>query len=272
MRHFKHRKKSFDELPLHARRTLAVKMGGVIRRDPNGRGVFTTYDILPGSEEWAEDMGGRGFWCDARFLGRDGTRKGRIWTATLEISAYRCAENFQGMAYDAVEAMFSDSDRRIDDAHNRFEFLPCDEKGYSTLNLLPELEFASLGGRSRTAAEADWMRENLPNLFDLAPLMDSAEILRGYRSGTGLNLALPVTNLTVDAAKDGIIAFLERGEVAYAYPVEADAEQEELARNLVRSYIHTLDRMEARRLGNEPPEYPEGSGNFLGASSNAIRT
>ena len=63
MRHFKHRKKSFDELPLHARRTLAVKMAGDIRRDPNGRGVFTTYDILPGSEEWAEDMGGRGFWC-----------------------------------------------------------------------------------------------------------------------------------------------------------------------------------------------------------------
>lgn len=237
--------REFDGLPLWRRRKAAVSARNEIRQCRDGGGVFSTYDLLPGSVHAGKGEIWPCGWADVIFLGNDRGRKGRLWNATVLSSPMDAIERLQGQAMDAAM-----SEAR----ENGFpEFSSFSERG----NIA---DF--LGGVSLEEWMSDWIRRGGDHQH---LLRSGAEIERGYVYGTGLILVVPVAGLTVSNVNQAIRGFLDGGERVGLFKDGVSADVRSMFSEMVDHEIWIGERARAERLGEPAPEPRGESSPFVNA-------
>lgn len=264
-----HKHPVFDELPLSVRRNRAVALGWRIKSSPNGAGIFSSHDILPGSLRWPEEDGGQVQWADILFLPQAGHKPGRIFNATIYTLALRMVEKVCDHVEETIDARISPADREA--ARMKMFTRRIPGADMSEMIFSPHRPLPSLGGVTREGAQADWLRDQWENLEAMcAPCQESAAFLPGYAYGTGMDLVTAHTNLTVSNIVSAIEQFRATGEIAYEHPVDF-ATQRQTVEAILLGKIWRWDCVEAKAQGAEEPPIPQGhAGALLGHESNAI--
>lgn len=266
-----HRIPEFASLPYRQRREETVRLGWRIRTDANGRGLFLTHSILPGSREWPdEDQGGLTTWVDAVFLPQGVKQPDFFFDAHLETAAAVAARTLLEQARAAIEAQMTPEERE-ETALGMFVGPP--EKGGSCpVVFAPPVGAASLNGLTPQGAQAAWLRERWNDRFALAPIGESAAFAERSCSGRSVRLVTAEPNLTVDAVVRAINRFRERGEQAFADPILSPAALQPQFDALLEA---TLWRWEHTQAEFEGREHPAPTDQMVhraaGAHSNAVR-
>ncbi|HEX7324307.1 MAG TPA: hypothetical protein VF292_02995 [Rhodanobacteraceae bacterium] len=231
-----------------------------IRCDPNGAGVFTTDQILPGGTyldgtklvHVPETPAAH--WADVHFLSLRHARSGLLYNATV-LSALRAAvDDAENWADDRVDAQLTDDEKAS--LIHPLVFEPAGS-GTSRLVPAPATRLERFGHRTQHALRADALEAWLPQY---AGVRLGARLEPDYAYGQGLTLILP-TSLTVASIADGVRAFLAGGErIGLGDPVPPTdqilaCELPTLIAQLA-GWERWLDRRECGEDAGDPPEYP----------------
>lgn len=263
---------AFLTLSRRKRRDLTVALAARIQSDPNGRGVFTSHDILPGSREWLDPDGTSGVqWADAYFLSRQPRRFGRFYNATVQTTAMKVAEYLEHLVQEAIEAQV---EAAAPGTRTRSRVYSREIAGGGRemrFGAPPALE--CLGGLSVAGAQAAWLRARWDALETLATpaLISEVRTDTSYAYGIGLHLTVPETRLTVERIVAAIERFWNQGEPEQASAPVAYDQVQSVVEQLLRVHLHHWDIQQAHCTGEEPPEWPEELVEIASFQSNAVR-
>lgn len=262
---------TFLELDRRKRRDMAVSLRWRIRTDPNGQGVFTTHDILPGAREWPGDPPGTWephAWADFYFMSSRPVREGIFYNAYAVTALEKAAKTIEKMAEKAVKSQMSEEDL---EATRLRAFSKPLAKGGSSMIFAPDVGAPSLGGLTQYGAQADWLRKRWNDLPSLVQVQPRAEMDIGYQYGVGLHLVVPEISVDTLTLPEIINQFISRGEDSFEDPpIDLTAHVELLQKRLAAT-LWMWDRRQAKYEGKEAPELDEALYPFLHTSSNAIR-
>lgn len=253
------------------RSSQTVSMRWRILTDPNGAGVFTTHDILPGSTEWPGEPPGTWTphaWADFFFLSRRPTADGVFYNAMALTALEEACEAIEEMAREAIAAQMSEEDRQ---ASRIRMFTRRLSGGGREIRFPSDQGLESLGGLTRYGAMAQWLRERWKDLPGLAPVRPRAQIDREYAFGVGLHLTTAEISVDTLSLPRIIAEFLDRGEVPYEDdPVDLERHLD-LLQARMRAALWRWDARQATFEGREIPDPDEDAINFLSTQTNAVR-
>lgn len=256
---------SFAKQSHHYRRGATVSLGWRIRTDPNGRGIFTTHDILPGSREWGEaPASSHCQWADALFL-KTGQQPAMFFNATIRTLALVWAEGIIAAAEDAIDAAISTDDANEARLRSFSRRLP---GGGCEMIFAPAKRLASLGGLTREGAIAGWLREHWETRGDIFVPRQSAKLCREYGYGVGLNLVTGERALSLDGVVAAIACFRSYGEQDYILSKEPFGNYAETVDAILRGHLCQWDCVQADADDEPRPEWPEDA---VSVDSNLIR-
>lgn len=273
MRKYAHQRKgkTWEEKKRRHRAREAVALRWKIKTDPNGAGVFTTHDILPGSAEWPGNPPGSWdphAWADFYFMSRRPVREGIFYNAVAQSALAAAVEKIEEMAEQAVKDKMSPQDREA--SRIRTFTRPLDN-GMTEMVFAPDIGLDSLGGLTKYGAQAQWLRQHWDDLPEMVKICPKAEIDREYQFGLGLHLTTEEISVDTLSLPRIIEQFLDRGEVEYEDdPVDLTAIWGLLAAHL-KATLWRWDSRQAQAEGRDPPELDEELTGFLNTKSNAIR-
>lgn len=265
------RKPTFLQLSRQVRRSRTVSLGWRIRTDPNGAGVFTSRDILPGSREWPGEPPGAWAphaWADFYFLSRKPKRCGLFYNAYAKTAWEQACGDIEEMAQAAVEAMMTPEDL---EATRLRAFSKPRADGGSEMIFAPDRGADSLGGLTRQGAQAQWLRERWDQLATLVEVKTNAVLDTDYQHGVGLHLIVPDRSVDTRTIPLIIERFLDRGEVAFEDPAMDLSEQLDLVQARMQATLWRWDRRQAELEGKDMPEPDQALWPFFDTQSNALR-
>ena len=253
------------------RASEAVALRWKIKTDPNGAGVFTTHDILPGSIEWPGNPPGSWpphAWADFYFMSNRPVREGIFYNAMARTALEAAGEAIEEMAEQVVDEMMSPKDREASKIRAFTRKIP---SGGSEMVFAPDVGLESLGGLTKFGAQAQWLREQWDDLPDLVKIHPKAEIDNEYQFGIGLHIITAEISVDTLSLPRIIEKFLERGEQAYEDdPIELEPLLGLLNARL-KAQLWQWDSRQARFEGKDPPELDNDLLGFFGTNTNAIR-
>lgn len=271
-RKYRHQQKNvvFEKLPRPYRRAKAVSLRWQIRTDPNGQGVYTTHDILPGSRDWPAHEDGTlapSYWADLYFMSARPIREGRFYNAVATSVVMVAVREIEDLAEAAIKAQLSEEDREA----SRLRAFSRPSKSGSEMIFATRVGLSSLGGLTRQGAQAQWLRDRWDQLATLVEVRPSAEFLPDYAYGIGLNLVSDQATVDTRTLPAIVQQFLARGEVAYTdEPVDLVLYLDAI-RGLLGTILWRWDAHQARAEGREPEEPDEALHPYFHFESKPIR-
>jgi hypothetical protein len=265
------RRPTYLELDRQTRRSKAVSLRWRIASDPDGQGVFTTHDILPGSRDWPGTPPGTWAphaWADFYFMSRKPISQGLFYNAYAKTALEAAALAIEKMAETEVLAKLTEEEQH---ATRLRSFGKPNADGGSTMIFAPDVGVPSLGGLTKRGAQAQWLREHWDQLATLVEIHPSAELDTQYERGIGLHLIVPETSVDTLTLPHIIKAFLDRGEVAYEDPAIDLAPHLELLKKRLGATLWRWEKQQAEHEGREMDEPDESLWPFFDTHSNAIR-
>lgn len=262
---------AFERLPRQKRRKIAASMHWRILSDPNGKGLFLTHDILPGSREWPkkedEEMPPI-HWADVFFMSKKPLRFGIFYNAIIRTVAMNVSEAIVKMADDYVESQIPQNNKE----HKRGTYAKKLANGNTEMWFAPEPLLDSLQGLSIPGAKAKWLRDNWDNLSNLVVAKQSANILPGYARGIGLELMVNLPTIDVDTIPEAIAIFQSKGEQAFEdAPLDYQTIKNQVE-PLLKVHLWRWDNAHSRAADTDPPETPDQDTlDVFQHESNAIR-
>lgn len=261
---------AFIHLPRRVRRSMTVAMGWRIKSDPNGRGVFHSRDVLPGSKEWPDvENTGKVQWADLYLLANT-PQPDRFFNVTLTTVSMTWAHAITEHVEAIIEGKLTAGERKRGRARPYVRPLP---GGGSEMIFAPHCGLDSLDGLTISGAQAKWLREHWPELATLVrPVGESARLAKDYAFGVGLSLVTAEPTLSVDSIARAVAVFRERGEQDYEAPPEDFETHRASIEAMLKGSLWHWDASEARSRGEGRPADPsEDVLLLMGHESNAIR-
>lgn len=259
----------FDTLPRTQRRDMAASMSWRIQSDPNGQGVFTSHDVLPGSREWPLECGGVVHWADLYFMSSRPLRHGVFYNATVTTAAMVASRTIVDRVRSLVMSQIPDEEQELTRVRTFSRPL---KKGGREMVFAPHTGIPSLGGLTVDGACARALRDSWEQWPLWVEVCESARFLPGYAHGFGLDLVVRESNLSVDALAQCVDRFRSRGEVEFhddPFPVENFASAIE---PLLEVQLWRWEASQARSNGDPIPSLPsQAAMRVMNHESNAIR-
>ncbi|HEU0197053.1 MAG TPA: hypothetical protein VFQ88_07595 [Nevskiaceae bacterium] len=243
------------------RRKTYVSLQWRIRCDPNGSGVFTTDQVLPGGTY----MDGPALvrvpedppvhWADVRFVSQRHASSGCVYSASVRSAVHAAVDDAENWADDHVDARLTDDERA-----SLLRPLVFEPAGRGCVRLVPrpELRLARFGNRTRHALRADALETWLPQYRGVR-LRATLEPDHVY--GQGLTLITPAP-LTAASLAGVVEEFTRNGErprlgelVPLSNPILADSLPRMIAK--LAAWERWRDRRECGEEAGDPPPLPE---------------
>lgn len=258
--------KVFMDLPQRERRRRAASMKWRIQQNPDGRGLFCSYTVLPGSRFWPDSEAPHLRVSNIVFLPR-GPQPAWFYNATVETVAHRWAQDLVAHVETAVQAALTPEDlaRKRDHVHTYSKRMP---DGGSQLWFAPDPVFASLGGRTQKGAQAAFLREHWDELATLVPGVGESCLFKedrkewkgvgtGVQHGRPLHLITAEPTLSVDGVVRALQAFAARGEQPYQEPAVDFDTVRATVEAILRVQLWRWETHEARSKGTAAPADPD---------------
>lgn len=262
----------FESLPRSKRRDAAASMSWRIQSDPNGRGVFTSHVVLPGSREWPVDPDqpvGIVHWADLFFMSKKPLRHGVFYNATITTAAHVASKAIVDHVEAEVFRQIPESEHPLTRLRS---FSRRNQDGGVSMVFAPDQGIPSLDGLTVPGARAQWLREHWQDWPKWVKVAEMARFLPGYQSGFGLDLVVGAPNLTVDALADCVGRFWEQGEQEFQGEPLAPEVLAPALEPLLKSHLWRWDASQARAAGEkEPAPPPPDVLAVMNHESNAIR-
>lgn len=274
---YRHQKKKYDpepflSLPCPRRRDMTASLGWRIQSDPNGRGIFHTHGILPGSREWPllDEAGQRNvsLWASFLFLSSAPLRQGRFFNATAYSVLHQAVEKLEELAEEAVLAQVPDQEKSLLEPRQFFQTYA--NGSISTLSA-PDEGIPSLGGLTRAGAQAAWLRERWEKLEELVSIAPEAALDFSYGHGIGVRFVVDQPYVDTETIPLIIQAFRERGEQGYVDPPVDLKRYAKPLRELLEPTLWRWDSTQARAEGNPEPKPSDAVLRLYDFRSQAIR-
>lgn len=244
----------FQDRPRSQRRSETASVGWRIRNDPNGKGVFTTSVILPGSREYPlyNDQGERelNFWASFLFRSTQPLRAGVFYNATVTSVIQVAVETILEMAEEAVEANMTPEDAK----RSRRTVFQKKTKHGTEMILAPEQPLESLGGLTESGAQAQWVREHWDRFTTLVAVHPKVEFVPGYENGFGLNLVTDLATVDTETIPTIVARFQQRGEIEHTDAAVDLTPHIPTIHRLLETHLWSWDGEEAKARGQEKPE------------------
>lgn len=261
----------FADLPLRARRDLAVSMGWRIRSYPDGGGQFVSHDYIPGDRKWPVD-GTNGLacqWADIFFVGREHRRRGVFYNATIETLAQHVSGKIENEADDMLQSRMGGDDPEDGAVYSKKTSI-----GHSMI-FGPRKPIDAFGGLTRDGKLAEMIEDLVAAMEERKDLQGFAKFESDYCNGIGLHMVVPEAGLTVDNIAKWIVQFREGGEAEVQWDCQGDDRIALVARvrSLLARKAWALRRRQASDLGMDEPEEPTDPVGLIMAcaASNAIK-
>ena len=247
----------FLDQPRTQRRDRAASMNWRIATDPNGRGLFTTHQILPGSRELplvdGDGLPNLNFWANFHFASVRPLREGRLFYATAKTLTYQAVNDLLEMAEAHVEQQLTPVDRR--NQQPRYSYTPLKDGGVEmTSTAHPRLE--SLGGLTVGGAKAAWLRQHWDDLESLVTLCPSAVFHPDYSQGIGVHFLVDLDTIDCDTIPAIIERFRRGGEQAYEDPAVSLKKYGSRLREILEVHLWHFDAQQAEAEGRDRPAPP----------------
>ena len=262
----------FLDQPRTVRRDKAASKNWRIRTDPNGQGLFTTHQILPGSRELPLiDQDGApnlNFWANFHFASTRPLREGRLFYATAQTVTKQAVDDLLEMTEQQVLAKLSPADRR--NRHARYSFTP-KKDGWLEMNSTAAPLLDSLGGLSMGGAKAAWLRQHWDTLETLVTLQPHARFDLAYSQGIGVLFLVDEDSLDCQTIPALIERFRRGGEQPYEDPIVDLKKHGHRLRQLLGIHLWRFDAQQAEAEGREPPELADELVKLWNYESHGIR-
>lgn len=274
---YRHQKKKYDptpflSLPRSQRRDMTASLGWRIQSDPNGRGIFHTHGILPGSREWPllDEAGQRNvsLWASFLFLSSAPLRQGRFFNATAYSVLHQAVDKLEELAEEAVVAQVQEEEKPLLECREFFQTYA--DGSVSTLSA-PAAGLPSLGGLTKAGAQAAWLREHWEKLEELVSIAPTAELDFSYGHGIGVRFVVDQPWVDTETIPEIIEAFRQRGEQGYLDPPADLARYAKPLRELLESTLWRWDNAQAQAEGKPGPEPSDAVRRLYDFRSQAIR-
>lgn len=246
----------FMELPLRKRRDLTASLRWRIRSDPDGQGVFTTHQILPGSRAWREhgtDEGAISHWADFLFVSDRHLSHGLFYNAYAHTVAMDAATQIVRAAEVAVQERLDKHGIPISQAQPIVYSKPMPDGGAEMI-WSPAPTLAALDGLTLDGAKAQWLREHWDSLHTLAQVRPTMQVKRDYCYGVGLEMVVDQSRVDVYTIPDIIADFRAGGEVSQTGPVANLVSHRALIEALLKVDLWHFDATQARATGQPKPD------------------
>lgn len=262
----------FMDQPRAKRRDRVASLNWRIRTDPNGRGVFYTHAILPGSRELPlVDPDGHpnlNFWANFYFASMRPLREGRLFYATAQTVAKQAVDVLLEMAKTHVDHQLTPVDRR--NQRPRYSYTRLKNGGMEmTSTTHPRLE--SLGGLTVGGAKAKWLRQHWNDLETLVALHPHARFDLSYSQGIGVLFLVDEDSLDCQTIPALIERFRRGGEQPYEDPAVDLKKHGQRLRQLLGTHLWHFDAQQAEAEGREPPELADELVKLWNYESHGIR-
>lgn len=262
----------FLDQPRTVRRDKAASKNWRIRTDPNGQGLFTTHQILPGSRELPLiDQNGApnlNFWANFYFASMRPLREGRLFYATAQTVAKQAVDVLLEMAKTHVDHQLTPVDRR--NQRPRYSYTRLKNGGMEmTSTTHPRLE--SLGGLTVGGAKATWLRQHWNDLETLVALHPHARFDLSYSQGIGVLFLVDEDSLDCQTIPALIERFRRGGEQPYEDPAVDLKKHGQRLRQLLGTHLWRFDAQQAEAEGREPPKLADELVNLWDYESHGIR-
>lgn len=268
----------FGQRPAKVRRAKTVSLAWRIRSDANGRGVFYSRDILPGSREWPFEDGKTHHhaWANFVFLSRRPRREGVIYNAYAITALEKAAQEIEEKAGLVVEEQISEEDKALGRERVYSKRLP---DGGVSMVFAPHRGLPSLGGLTKEGAKAKWLRENWEKLSELVEVRTKVELDPEYVYGLGVHLVVGQTSVDCQSIPQIIEDFLDRYDASVDLNKRLSeqggvvdlSEIIDLLRVRMRATLWRWDYTQATAEGREMDKPDEELWPYFDTHSNAVR-
>lgn len=272
-----HRRHEFEpipflDLPRVKRRDKAASLNWRIRSDPNGRGVFTTHEILPGSREWplldAQGHRNISLWASFLFMSQAPLREGRFFNATAHSVLYKAFEQLEDQAEAAVLTRVPDTEKALLERRHFFQDHP---DGSVSMVSAPASGLPSLGGLTRAGAQAAWLRERWDDLEDLVHIQPGVALDFSYGHGIGVSFVVDQPWVDTETIPGIVEQFRQRGEQEYTEQAVDLKKYAQPLRELMETLLWRWDHEQADAEGAPAPEASDAVRRLYHFKSQAIR-
>lgn len=207
----RHHRTTYAERSRSQRWDAYVSLRWRIARDPNGRGIFTSHQVLPGGRYDNGDAfitvpkDDASSWADITFLSRRRAGGGWFYNTTVRTAAMALADAAEGEMFDRVHDMLDEGERAL--AFQRPEFV---RRGRYYEMLPPPRPVLARYGMTVQGLYAE--------ALDAIVREGTVEVTTGghfeedYVYGQGLTLTVDEDNLCIDTLARVARAFLDGGE------------------------------------------------------------
>ena len=211
--HQRKKKKHFLQLTRTKRRKMTASVGWRIRSDANGRGIFTSHQVIPGSFEYPLEPGEKGAgWVDFYCLSAQPLRMGIFYNGYARTVAMEIIDRMEELATAAAKALLSEEDRKADRPR---AFRKRIRSGGSQMVFAPSPTFEALGGLTSRGFAGQWLLDHLDKIDECISVRPHAHLKTDYAFGIGLEMLVASPGITVDSLAQEIEKFQLRGEIAY---------------------------------------------------------
>lgn len=248
--HQRNKKKDFLELSRVERRKMAASIGWKIRSDANGRGVFTSRQVIPGSTDYPLEPGEKGAgWVDFCCLSAQPLRMGIFYNGYAKTVVMDIVDQIETLAEKAAESLLSEEEK----THDRPRMFSKKTKSGSEIIFAPSPVFDVLGGMTTRGYSGQWILDRLDKIDTIVQVRPHARFLTDYAYGIGLEMLVASPGITVDSLAQEIQKFQNRGEIAYEDdPIDLTAYLPKALEHLEDTAWSFL-RMDARARGLPDP-------------------
>jgi len=224
------------------RRSMAIAQRWRIAQDPNGAGVFTSDQFIPGSPAWEKAFGSLNShsgsstqWADIYFMSARPIRDGVFYNATIVTAADDLAERMEEESHTFVEQLLP--------PHLRAKMFG------RSIGDAPVFE--QFNNRTHYGAQAEYLKTVLASLPTRSAHI-SCRVQRDYVYGVGLEMVTDTEFLTMHSIANDIARFQQLGEKDFTIETDIAPHLPSLRAHL-RSTIDAFEALDAQARGVPAP-------------------
>lgn len=224
------------------RRSMAIAQRWRITQDPNGAGVFTSDQFIPGSPSWEKAFGPltannrpSTHWADIYFMSARPIRDGVFYNATIVTAADDLAERMEEESHNFVEQLLPPNLRA--------------KMFGRSIGAAPVFE--QFNNRTHYGAQAEYLKTVLATLPTRSAHI-SCRVQPDYVYGVGLEMVTDTECLTMHSIANDIARFQQLGEKDFTIETDIAPHLPALRAHL-RSTIDAFEALDAQARGVPTP-------------------
>jgi hypothetical protein len=208
----RNKRKDFLLLPRPKRRKMTASIGWKIRSDANGRGMFTSHQVIPGSIDYPLEPGEKGAgWVDFYCRSNQPLRMGVFYNGYAKTVVMDVVDQMEKLAGQATKNLLSEEEKQRD----RPRMFTKKIRIGSEVIFAPSPCFEVLGGMTTRGFSGQWLIDHLDRIDQCIKVCPHARLKTDYAYGVGLEMLVASPGITVDSLAQEIEKFYARGEISY---------------------------------------------------------